>query len=299
MADDAHEKGRFRRASLVNVLGNAIKIIVEGIAGLTFGSAALVADAAHSIADLVASLVVFVWGGRGYDDADPTHPHGHQRIEPLTALFVGAVIVLLGGNILYDSGRGLLYGTDVSFSWILVGALGFAIVDMYLVYRYTQLVNLELGSTALAALAVDCRNDIYTTIAALVGVLGVLLDVPRLDPLAGAFVSLLVIWQGIDIARENVRYLSGAAPPSESREDIETMLLSHPEVNDIHDLAVYYDGPSLEVEVHVEVDGGLTLLEAHDIETRLIENVRSIEEVSDVHVHLDPEDRSEWPDESS
>jgi len=63
----------------VNVIGNAVKIIVEGSVGVYFGSVALVADAAHSVADLVASAVVFVWGGSRYDAADETHPHGHQR----------------------------------------------------------------------------------------------------------------------------------------------------------------------------------------------------------------------------
>lgn len=294
---DGGERDRFRRASLVNVVGNAVKIVLEGAAGLTFGSAALVADAAHSIADLVASIVVFVWGSRRYDEADATHPHGHQRIEPLTALFVGAVIVLLGGSLLYESARGLAFGTDVRFSWLLVGALAFAIVDMYLVYRYTEIVNAEIGSTALAALAVDCRNDIYTSIAALVGVLGVLLEVPRLDPLAGAFVSALVIYQGVDIARENVRYLVGAAPDVDRRGEIEERLRSHPAVNGIHDLAVYYDGPSLEVEVHVEVDGELTLREAHTVETDLVRDVRAIESVGDVHVHLDPGGIGEWKEE--
>ena len=296
--DDAERaaggKGRFRRASLVNVLGNAAKIVVEGTAGLAFGSAALVADAAHSIADLVASIVVFVWGSRRFDEPDTTHPHGHQRIEPLTALFVGAVIVLLGGTLLYESTRGLVFGTDVQFSWLLVGALAFAIVDMYLVYRYTDLVNADIGSTALAALAIDCRNDIYTSIAALVGVLGVLLEVPRLDPLAGAFVSVLVIYQGVEIARENVRYLVGAAPDVDRRAEIEDRLRSHPAVNGIHDLAVYYDGPAIEVEVHVEVDGDLTLREAHDVETELMEGVRGMADVGDVHVHLDPGGIGEW-----
>ena len=130
--DDARQ--RFSRASWANVLGNAIKIVVEGAAGLAFGSVALVADAAHSIADLIASVVVLVWGSSSYDNPDDTHPHGHARIEPLTALFVGAVIVVLGLNLLYESSRGVVFGTDVEFSSLLVGALVFAMADMYLVY---------------------------------------------------------------------------------------------------------------------------------------------------------------------
>jgi cation diffusion facilitator family transporter len=294
--DTATERRLFARASWVNVLGNTAKIVVEGAAGLAFGSLALVADAAHSLGDLVASLVVLVWGDSRFEDADADHPHGHARIEPLTALFVGAVIVVLGANLLYESGQGLVDGSDVRFSYLLVGALVFAMVDMYLVYWYTTRLNTEIGSTALRALAVDCLNDLYTTVAALVGVIGIGLDYPILDSLAGGLVSLLVIYQGIEIARENLSYLAGEAAPEERRAEIREALLADQRIHGVHDLAVFYDGPMLEVEAHVEVDGDLTLREAHALESDLVQTVQSHEEVSDVHLHLDPAGLGEWKD---
>ncbi|MFC7008943.1 cation diffusion facilitator family transporter [Halalkalicoccus salilacus] len=292
----AESSGRraFARASWANVLGNAAKIVVEGAAGLLFGSVALLADASHSVADLVASVVVLTWGDSSFADPDTTHPHGHDRIEPLTALFVGAVIVVLGLNLLYESIQGLAYGTEVRFSYLLVGALGFAVVDMYLVYRYTERVNEQLDSTALSALSKDCLNDIYTSVAAIVGVSGVFLGIPVLDPIAGAVVSLLVVYQGVEIGRENVDYLVGAAPPAERREEIAETLRAHPAVEGIHDLTVFYDGTALEVEAHVEVDGTLTLREAHGIETDLIDGLRAVDAVGDAHVHLDPSGIGEW-----
>ncbi len=288
------ERRRFARASWANVLGNTAKIVVEGAAGLAFGSIALLADAAHSVADLVASIVVLIWGDTRFDDPDTDHPHGHARIEPLTALFVGAVIVVLGGNLLYESARGLVDGTDVVFDILLVGALVFAMVDMYVVYWYTMRMNADIGSTALRALAVDCLNDLYTTVAALVGVIGIAFGYPVFDSLAGALVSLLVIYQGLVIARENLSYLSGEAAPEERQAHVRETLLENPHVHGVHDLAVFYDGPVLEVEGHVEVDGDLTLSEAHDLETTLITVVRDIEDVGDVHIHLDPEGLGEW-----
>ncbi|MDS0475903.1 cation diffusion facilitator family transporter [Natrinema sp. 1APR25-10V2] len=294
--DVAADGGRngFARASWANVLGNVVKIVVEGAAGLAFGSVALLADAAHSLADLVASVVVLVWGRSAFDEPDDTHPHGHDRIEPLTALFVGAVIALLGLNLLYRSVQGLLYGTEIEFSVLLLGALGFAILDMYLVYRYTVEINEGLQSTALAALAKDCLNDIYTSIAAIVGVLGVLVNLPLLDPAAGGLVSLLVVYQGVEIGKENVDYLIGAAPGPEKRGEITAALRRHPAVEGVHDLTVFYDGTVLEVEVHVEVDGDMPFREAHDIESDLVDRLRALEEVGDAHVHLDPSGIGEW-----
>ena len=294
---ESDEKARFQRAAGVNVLGNTVKIAVEGSVGVYFGSVALVADAAHSVADLVASAVVFIWGGSRYDAADENHPHGHQRIEPLTALLVGATIVILGLLLLRESVRGLIGAhSPPRQSLLLIGALLFAMADMYLLYWYTERVNADLGSTALEALAVDCLNDIYTTIAALVGIFGVFFGVPILDPVAGALVSVLVVYQGIEIGRENVTYLVGAAPPAADRERVTAALRENPAVEGVHDLTVYYDGTDLEVEVHVEVDGELTLREAHDIETELVTGLRNLEDVGDVHVHLDPSGVGEWKD---
>jgi len=291
------DRARFRRAAAVNVAGNAVKIAVEGAVGVAFGSVALVADAAHSVADVVASGVVFVWGGSRYAGADETHPHGHQRIEPLTALLVGATVALLGLLLFRESVLGLI-GTPEPprQSPILVGALLFAMADMYLVYRYTERANATLGSTALTALAADCLNDIYTTVAALVGVFGVFLDVPVLDPIAGGLVSLLVVYQGVEIGRENVTYLVGAAPPAGDRDRVAAALCEHPSVEGVHDLTVFYDGTDLEVEVHVEVDGEMTLREAHDVETALVTELGGLEGVGDVHVHLDPSGLGEWRD---
>ena len=292
----ATERRRFARASWVNVIGNAVKILVEGAAGIAFGSVALVADAAHSVGDLVASIVVLVWGDTRFVAPDETHPHGHARIEPLTALFVGGVIVVLGLYLLYESILGLLFGTDVQFSLILIGALLFAMADMGVVYWYTQRMNEGMDSTALRALAMDCLNDLYTSVAALVGIIGVALDVSMLDPLAGGLVSLLVVYQGVSIGRENVGYLSGRSAPRDRREAIRETLLAHEQVNGVHDLAVFYDGTLLEVEAHIEVDSGMTIQDAHDLETTLIARFDDVDDVGDVHLHLDPSGMGEWKD---
>lgn len=292
----AAERRRFRRATWINVLGNAAKIAVEGSIGLLFGSVALLADAAHSVADLVASVIVLLWGDRHFDEPDLSHPHGHARFEPMTALSVGSAIVLMGGVLLYESGRGLFTTPRVIVSPALVVGLVVAIALMLLVWRYTVRVNTVLGSPALRALAVDCRNDVLTSCAALVGILGVMLGFRTFDAIAGAVVSLLVIGQGVVIVRENLTYLLGRAAPSGTQEAVRAALLEHPDVAGVHDLVVYYEGAVLEAEAHVEVDGDLPLRRAHAIESDLVQQLRAIEGVADAHVHLDPSGLGEWKD---
>jgi len=286
----------FVRATWANVLGNAAKILVEGAVGLSTGSLALIADAAHSLADLLASLVVLVWGRLTYAGPDSTHPHGHERIEALTALFVGVTLIVLAGNLLWETYHTLQSGTDVRFSYALVGGLAFAIVDMVAVYWYTVRMNRELNSPSLRALAVDCQNDVYTSFAAAIGVFGVAFGFPALDAVAGGLVSLLVGYQGVEVARENVDYLVGSAPEQDEWNRIRDAILEHPAVEGVHDLQVYYIGPELEVEFHAEVDGAYTLREAHDIETELNQRVRALPIVGDAHAHLDPAGMGEWKD---
>jgi cation diffusion facilitator family transporter len=290
------EERAFVRATWANVLGNALKIVVEGAIGLSTGSLALVADAAHSLADLLASVAVLIWGRLTYAGPDAGHPHGHERVEAFTALLVGVTLIVLAGNLLYETVGALREGSSVVFSLALLGGLAFAVADMVAVYWYTVRVNERLNSPSLHALAVDCLNDVYTSLAAAVGVFGVALGFPALDAVAGGAVSLLVGYQGYGIVRENLDYLVGSAPDPAERERIQGAILGHPAVEGVHDLRVYYIGPELEVEFHAEVDGSYTLREAHDIETELNEAVRALEGVGDAHVHLDPAGMGEWKD---
>ncbi|UWG47671.1 putative Co/Zn/Cd cation transporter [Halanaeroarchaeum sp. HSR-CO] len=286
----------FLRTSWVNVVGNLAKIVVEGSIGLAFGSLALIADAAHSVADLLASLIVLVWGRLAFEGPDPGHPHGHERVEPLTALFVGATLVLLALKLLWDSTTGILEGPSVVYSPFLVFGLTFAIVDMVLVYWYTQRSNRTLGSPALDALSKDALNDVYTSLAAVVGVFGAAVGYPILDPIAGGLVSTLVLREGISISRQNVDYLVGSAPPADELERIRSEIYAHPAVEGVHDLRCHYVGPTIEVEFHAEIDGEFSLYDAHAVETEIRNRVMELPAVGDVHVHLDPSGIGEWKD---
>ncbi|USZ67328.1 cation diffusion facilitator family transporter [Halorussus salilacus] len=293
MTDD---RASFVRASWVNVVSNVLKIAVEGALGVFSGSLALVADAAHSLADLLASAVVLVWGRSSFDGPDETHPHGHHRFEPLTALFVGGVLVLLGFKLLYDAGRSLAEGSEARYGALLVVGLGFALANRVACYWYTKRTNRDLDSPGLRALAADSLNDVYTTLAAFAGVAGMALGYPVLDPVAGGLVSALVVRQGVEISRENIDYLVDRAPPEAHQERIRSAIRDHPEVHGIHDFAAYYTGNVVEVEFHAEIGRGHSLVEAHEIETELRSRVREVEAVEDVHIHLDPAGLGEWKD---
>jgi len=167
-------------------------------------------------------------------------------------------------------------------------------VAKYALYRYVLGVADDHHSPALRATALDNRNDILTAGAALAGVLGSAAGYPVLDPLAAFVVAAGILHTGYEIVRDNVNYLVGAAPPEDLREEILERALVHPDVEGAHDVVTHYVGPEIDVSLHVEVEGEMSLYEAHDIETAVRGNVREIPEVDDVYVHVDPKELGEW-----
>ena len=178
-----------------------------------------------------------------------------------------------------------------------VGVLLLSAVTKYGLYRYCLRVGRESNSPALVATAKDNRNDIRTASAALVGVAGALAGYPVADPLAAVVVAVGILYTGVEVVRDNVRYLVGSAPPANLRKEILERALDHPQVRGAHDVIAHYVGPEIDVSLHIEVEGELTLNEAHDIETEVIQSIESLPEVDDVFVHVDPRELGEWKDD--
>jgi cation diffusion facilitator family transporter len=269
--------------------------LAKGWVYLSTESLAVGSEAVNSLADAAYSLVVL--GGLFLTTQPPDfeHPHGHERIEPFVSLFVALVVFAAGGFVLYRAATGVLAGgATATYGAPAIGVLVVTILVKYGLYRYVRDVGEARRSPALVATALDNRNDILTAGAALVGVVGAGAGLPVLDPLAAAAVSIGIFWTGWQIVRDNVDYLVGRAPPEPLRRAILERALDHPEVRGAHDVVAHYVGPEVDVSLHIEVEGDRTLVEAHDIETDVVEAIRKLPAVDDVFVHVDPRELGEW-----
>ncbi|NIB99926.1 cation diffusion facilitator family transporter [Halobacterium sp. R2-5] len=292
------------RSSAVRHVGGVVfaanLVLVVAKAGVWWatGSIAVGSEAVNSLADVAYSLVVV--GGLYLTTQPPDfeHPHGHERIEPFVSLFVAVGVLAAGAGVIWSASTSLLsgsYGRSAGLVGVvlLVGtALG-----KYALYRYCLRAAHDYHSPAVHATALDNRNDILTASAALAGVLGSAAGYPILDPVAALVVALGILYTGYEIIRDNVNYLVGAAPPADLRDEILERALAHPDVEGAHDVVAHYVGPEVDVSLHVEVEGQMTLHEVHDIETEVIESVRELPEVDDVFVHVDPKGLGEWKEE--
>jgi len=291
----AERRAVLRRVGAV-VLGiNAALVVAKGVIWWVTGSLAVESEAINSLADTAYSAVIVAGLYLTTRPPDFEHPHGHERIEPFVSLFVALGIFLAGGFVLFQAGRALMSGeVAVASGGAAVAVLAATIAVKLGLYRYLQSVGERHNSPALIATALDNRADVLTAGAALVGVAGASLGYPLADPLAALVVAAGILYTGVEIIRDNLDYLLGAAPPEELRAEIVSRALAHPDVRGAHDVIAHYVGPEIDVSLHIEVEGDRTLREAHRIETEVIEAIAALPEIDDVFVHVDPRELGEW-----
>ncbi len=292
-------RSALRRVGLLVLGANLLLVAAKGGVYYWTGSLAVGSEAVNSLADSVYSFVIVAGLYLTTRPPDFEHPHGHERIEPFVSLFIALGIFAAGGAVLYQAGTALVDGSpEVSRGPAAAGVLVASGIIKYVLYRYCLRASEANNSPALAATAVDNRNDILTASAALVGVLGSLAGYPILDPLAAVVVAVGILYTGVEVVRDNVDYLVGAAPPEELRVEIIRRALAHPDVEGAHDVIAHYVGPEIDVSLHIEVEGDRTLLEAHRIETEVAQSISALPEVDEAFVHVDPKEAGEWkPDD--
>ena len=282
------------------ILGaNLVLALAKAAVWWESGSLAVGSEAVNSLADSAYSLVVVAGLYLTTQPPDFEHPHGHERIEPFVSLVVAVGIVAAGLAVLWRAVSSVLAGAPPPRIGVpAVAVLVLSAAAKYGLYHYVLQVGEERGSPALVATALDNRNDILTAGAALVGVLGAWAGFPILDPVAAIVVSVGIFYTGYEVVRDNVDYLVGRAPPEDLRVEILQRALDHPKVAGAHDVIAHYVGPEVDVSLHIEVEGDLTLLEAHDIESEVVEAIRALDRVDDVFVHVDPKELGEWKDDA-
>ncbi|WP_152042758.1 cation diffusion facilitator family transporter [Salinigranum salinum] len=289
-----------RRVGAVILAVNLALVVAKGGVWYLTGSLAVGSETINSLADVVYSVVILAGLYLTTQPPDFEHPHGHERIEPFVSLVIALGVFAAGLAVLWQAASSLLTGEYGGLAGTLgLAVLGASALVKFGLYRYCLRMSDRHHSPALEATALDNRNDILTAGAALVGVFGATVGYPLLDPLAAGVVSFGILYTGYEIVRDNLNYLVGAAPPEDLRVEILRRAFDHPDVRGAHDVVAHYVGPEIDVSLHIEVEGEMTLLEAHDIETAVIESIRDLPQVDDVFVHVDPKELGEWKDDET
>ena len=283
----------------VTLAGGAVNVALlafKFVAGILGHSAAMLADAIHSLSDFVTDLIVLVFVHISGKPQDKSHDYGHGKYETLALTIIGIALMIVAVGIFYNGAIRIAdwcKGEELEAPGML--ALWAALVSIVLkelTYRYTIHHARKLESTALEANAWHHRSDALSSIGTAVGIGGAVLLGQRwtvLDPIASVIVGAFIVKVAVDLILRGMRDLLEHSLPDEIEDEIMKIAQSEPDVIEPHDLRTRRIGNSYAIELHILMNGDITLTKAHDhadsIERQLKERFGQNTHVA---IHMEP-----------
>jgi cation diffusion facilitator family transporter len=279
-------------ASVVGVVTNFILAAIKLLAGLLSASVAIIADALNNLSDAGSSVITYLSFKASAKPADKDHPFGHARMEYIASMVVSFLILLVGAELLMDSGKTVLglseaQRTEITLVTIIILSVS-VLLKLWLAFFYLDVAK-KIDSSVVKASAMDSLSDCISTLAVLVSSIVIYFtNWILLDAIVGLGVSLLILFAGGKILNETKNALLGEAPVEETVDKIYKTVEDYPDILGVHDLLVHNYGPHTFIaSFHAEVDGKKDIYLLHD----MIDNVeREIKERHGIQctIHLDP-----------
>lgn len=295
MTSNEREKEIYK-VTIVGSFVNFLLLIFKFVSGIVGHSAAMIADAVHSLSDFVTDILVLVFVKISSKPADKDHRYGHGKFETLATAIIGAVLLAVGIGIFYQGATSIyaVYNGQVLSSpgYIALIAAAVSIVSKEAVYWYTVIKGKKLNSQAVVANAWHHRSDAFSSMGTLLGIGGAILGGEKwavLDPIAAVVVSIFIVKVAISILNGSLQELLEHALPKTVQEEIKQLILSVDGVSEPHHLRTRRVGSNYAIEVHIRMDGNLSLNEAHHI-TSLVEKKlkEKYGEGTNLSVHAEP-----------
>lgn len=295
-SEEAAREAGIYRVTLVGSVVNLLLLVFKFVAGILGHSAAMLADAVHSLSDFVTDIIVIVFVRISSKPEDEGHDYGHGKYETLATAIIGLVLLFVGFGILWNGATSIWdfwQGGELKEPGMLaLWAALVSIVFKELLYQYTVLKGRRLNSQAVVANAWHHRSDALSSIGTAVGIGGAILLGERwliLDPLAAVVVSLFIMKVAIQLLVPCVEELLEKSLPAEVEEKIRQEILSFPGVTSPHHLRTRRIGSSYAIEVHIRMDGQITLEEAHHTATAIENRLKSeFGSRTYINIHVEP-----------
>lgn len=279
--------------TLIGSMINVFLVMVKLLAGTLGHSTAMIADAIHSLSDLLNDVVVIFSFQIGRIPKDEGHPYGHGRAETIGATIIGAAIVLVGFGMVSEVWRIIVSGTNKDPKSVTAFVAVISIIVKETLYHYTKAIGEKLHSPIIIANAWDQRSDALSSGAAFIGIVLAMNGYPVMDTLAAGVVGLMILKVGYSVLKNSIHDLMDSALDETQIQKVENVIRASPGVIELHDLRTRKIGGKILIDVHVLVDSEISVTEGHNIaETVRRELIRSFDNVQDALVHIDPEDDS-------
>lgn len=289
------EKGIYR-VTVVGSIVNFLLLVFKFLAAVFGHSAAMLADAVHSLSDFVTDIIVIVFVRISAKPEDEGHDYGHGKYETLATAIIGILLLFVGFGILWSGASSIYYflqGGSLQEPGILaLAAALISIVSKEVLYRYTVFKGKKLNSQAVIANAWHHRSDALSSIGTAIGIGGAILLGPHwrvLDPIAAVVVSFFIMKVSIRLLIPCVDELLEKSLPAEVEDQIQETILSFPGVSSPHHLRTRRIGSYCAIEVHVRMDGKIPLEEAHRTATEIENKLKDMfGRNTHVGIHVEP-----------
>ncbi|MBY0203552.1 cation transporter [Paenibacillus cucumis Kampfer et al. 2016] len=275
------------RGAWISIAAYLVLSAFKLICGYLFASSALVADGINNATDIVASVAVLVGLRISQKPPDSDHAYGHFRAETIAALLASFIMAVVGLQVLVEAVRSWYAGDYTAPNLLAAGVALICAVVMLGVYRYNSRLAQKINSQALHAAAKDNRSDAWVSIGAAVGIVGSQFGLPWLDKVAAILVGLLICKTAWEIFRDSTHLLTDGFDQKQLT-DLRSAVARVPGVEMIKDVKARVHGSHVLVDVVIEVDGGLTLVEGHEICNQVEARLKRSHNIMHVHVHVEP-----------
>ena len=284
------------KVTLLGSIGNLVLLSFKFVAGIVAGSAAMVADAVHSLSDFLTDLIVLVFVRIGAKPQDADHDYGHGKYETLATLLVALALVGAAIGIIVTGSLKIarwLQGETLEMPGMLaLWAALLSIAVKEILFRYTMARGKALNSPAVVANAWHHRSDAFSSIGAAIGIGGAILLGQRwavLDPLASIVVGAMLVKVAWDLLKVSTGELTDCSLSEETEREIEDIIHSFPEVSEPHNLRTRRIGNRIAIEAHVRLDGNMSLEDAHEIVSAIEHKLKDrFGKATLVTIHMEP-----------
>ena len=284
------------KVTLWGSLVNALLMVLKFLAGVLGNSAAMMADAVHSVSDFVTDMVVIAFVRISSKPKDKSHDYGHGKFETLATAMIGLALAFAAVGILVSGAKQIALWADGGQlpqpSMIALWAALISIVLKEIIYQYTNRKAKQLDSEAMRANAWHHRSDALTSVAAAVGIGCAIFCGEKwvvFDPIASIIVAAFIIKVAFDLMRNAMGELMEKSLPDEVENEIMDIVRSVPEVSEPHDLRTRRIGNHYAIELHILMDGNLSLKSTHDKATEIEKRLKErYGEETHVAVHVEP-----------
>ncbi len=271
----------------VSVIINMVLFIIKFGLGLVTGAISLMADAIHTLSDVVSSAVV-IWGFNAVEKpADAEHPYGHGRAEYVATLVIAILLAVVGIEFIQSGIQRIIHPQIVLVNWWMIVAVSVTIIVKEITARYAEFLSEKISSGTLKADAWHHRTDAISSILVVLAMIGGRYGINQLDGYAAIGVALIILYTAYEIARDAIDDLLGKPPGDHDLEAIRKAAVGVKGVLGTHDLSVHSYGSEKYASIHIEVDASQPTLKTHDIAEAVEEKIYEVLQVNPT-VHIDP-----------